>query len=117
MPKSPSTRAPAPAKPRKPRFKPALTQKQVESIESKYNETWGVNRRITLASLTRSSQQLLDYFSNPTKEDEETLIAMMESVSEYIDHLKNGISLAEIALARMLLIGEYVSNEAGEVQT
>lgn len=89
---SPGVSAPAPYA-----FTPALTWQQVEEHESRTDI--GVNRRIMLATLTRSSQELIDGFS----ENSDALFSAVEQITAHRDYLTACIELADAAIARLFL--------------
>lgn len=95
---------------KRPRFKPAFTDEQVKSFEANYNETWGVGRRITMIVLSRSSTQLIDGFAPMIVDDDgDACIQLIEQITDYRDHLQASVELAEAALARLLIVGEYAA--------
>lgn len=80
-------------------FEAAFTSEQIEQIEADYEKAWGVRRRIVLATLARSGQQLLDGMA---KADAATLFDSMELINEYRGHCEAFAAMATTAHARLL---------------
>lgn len=101
-----------PAKPKKrPSFKAVFTDEQVKSFEADHNETWGVKRRLTMITLSRSSKQLMDGFAPMIAEDDgEAFSSLLDQINDYRDHMKAGVELADAAMARLLWVGKYVTD-------
>lgn len=81
-------------------FEAAITEEQMKELGK--SDLMGVNRRIALATLTRSSDQLLDGFSPVNDEDASTLTTVVKAVSDYLEFLEESKALAESAQARLL---------------
>lgn len=90
-------------------FEPLLTESQVFESEAKYNETWGVKRRITMMSLARSRDQLLSGCEG-NEEGAEVLLDMIEHIRDYRTHLEAAVELAEAAMARLLCVASKAIN-------
>lgn len=86
-------------------FQPAMTPAEVFSAEAEYNETWGVKRRIAMVTLTKSRAELTACFLSVDK-GVDAMFSMIEEITELRDHLKAGASLAESAIARLLIAGQ-----------
>lgn len=100
-------------KPKSPKFDPVFTDEQLQSFEENHNETWGVKRRITMMALSRTSDQLIDGFSSLVAEgNSDSFFALLEQITDYRDHLKSGVELADAAFARLVLVGKYVTEGA-----
>ena len=80
-------------------FSPALTWQQVEEHEARTDI--GIHRRIMLATLTRSSQELIDGFSED--ENSDSLLSAVEQITAHRDYLTACIELADAACARLFL--------------
>ena len=80
-------------------FTPALTWQQVEEHETRTDI--GIHRRIMLATLTRSSQELLDGFADDETGD--VLFSAVEQITAHRDYLTACIELADAAIARLFL--------------
>ncbi len=91
-------------------FAPALTWQQVEEHEARTDI--GVQRRIMLATLTRSSQELFDAFS--TDETSETLLLIVEQITAHRDYLTACIEFADAACARLLIVADAIVNAEGD---
>ena len=103
------------ARSRKPKHAPidfaaALTWEQVEQHEARTDI--GVQRRLTLATLTRSGPELLAGFSGDD-ETGETLIAAVEQIGEHRDYLKACVELADAAYARLLIVADAIIHAEG----
>ena len=90
-------------------FEPVFTQEQVLSFEAANNETWGVNRRLMMMALARSSEQLTAAFADSAEDNGDTLFALIDQISDYGEHLKSGVELAEAAVARLLMVGQFIA--------
>ena len=95
----------------KPYFDAAFTLEQVESIESNYNARWRFKRRLMMAILSRSSQELLDGFPELAKNNGEAYFEVIDQLEDYLDHLKSAVQLAESSLARLLLVEQYLTGK------
>ena len=94
-------------------FEAVFTDEQVEQIEKEQRE-WGVNRRIMLAFLSRSGEQLV---ANAGDNREDTFEKMRDFITEYRDHLKAGVELADCALARLLALSLHFEESSTEQVT
>ena len=83
-------------------FEAEMTQEQVKEYETGQNEVWGMKRRITLISLTRTKAELVAGFSD-TENGVEMLMEMIDHVHEWRDHLKASLGLAEAASSRLIV--------------
>lgn len=102
---------------KRPRFKAPFTKQQVEEIEAKHNTTWGVRRRVLMATMSLSSKEMIDSFAPLISEDNgDTYIEMFEMIKDYRKHLEDSIELADAAMARLLLVGEYLSDKVDSKQ-
>ena len=90
-------------------FEPVFTKEQVLSFEAAHNETWGVNRRLMMMALARSSEQLTAAFADSAEDNGDTLFALIDQISDYGEHLKSGVELAEAAVARLLMVGQFIA--------
>lgn len=85
-------------------FEPILTPEQIQEREAiNVND---VRRRIMLATLTRSGQQLLDGFTN-----EESAGALMESIEQmeyYHEYLTALLEFTECASARLIVVADTI---------
>lgn len=97
-------------------FAPAFTKEQAFKLEDEYNTTWGVNRRIMMMILSKSSDAMSDMLVSIISEDSaaETYFAMVEQISDYEQHLKYGIELAQSATARLLLVTQNIAGDEAE---
>jgi len=92
-----------------PDFEAVFTKAQVLSFEETHNETWGVNRRLMMMTLARSSDQLLAGFADSAEDNGDVLFALIGQISDYSEHLKYGVELAEAAVARLLMVGQFIA--------
>lgn len=99
----------------KPYFDAAFTLEQVESIESNYNARWRFKRRLMMAILSKSSQELLDGFPELAKNNGEAYFEVIDQLEDYLDHLKSAVQLAESSLYRLVFVGEYLTQETGNI--
>ncbi len=99
----------------KPYFDAAFTLEQVESIESNYNARWGFKRRLMMAILSKSSQELMDGFPELAKNNGEAYFEVIDQLEDYLDHLKSAAELAESSLNRLVFVGEYLTQETGSI--
>lgn len=99
----------------KPYFDAAFTLEQVESIESNYNARWCFKRRLMMAILSRSSQELLDGFPELAKNNGEAYFEVIDQLEDYLDHLKSAVQLAESSLNRLVFVGEYLTQKTGSI--
>lgn len=80
-------------------FQPLFTREQVFAQEDAHNETWGVNRRMTLMMLTRTPDELRTGCA-----DAEVVSAITQVISDYKSYLLTSIEQADAALARLLIV-------------
>jgi hypothetical protein len=92
-------------------YEPIFTTEQVFRLEDEYNTTWGVSRRIMMAVLSKDSNTLADIAESSVTDDEEdnAYFTMIEQISDYEQHLNDGIELARAALARLFIAGQSVA--------
>lgn len=97
-------------------FEPIFLEEQMYKIEAEYNTTWGVNRRIMMAMLSKSSKEIIGMVESMLKNDEkiETYFFMVEQLNEYEQHLKAGIGLVQAATSRLLMAGKYVAADTNK---
>lgn len=82
---------------------PALFSiEEVEQLEANTSSI-AVNRRFTFMALTRSSDDLKESFMT-SDEGREQLLTLFETVTDYREHLKKMLELADCAIARMTVI-------------
>ncbi len=93
--------------PRLPAFKPVFTKDQVFHMEADYNESWGVKRRLVMITLTRTPAQLAEGFATI---EGEAFSELLGHFDDFRNHCKAGMELAEVARARILLVGMYVAD-------
>jgi hypothetical protein len=84
-------------------FDAALTWEQVEKCEK---DDFGANRRALLATLTRSSKQLLEGFCQ--SKSLAVLLTTIECIQDYQAHLKMLMELSECAEARLFAVAQIV---------
>lgn len=102
---------------KRPRFKAPFTKQQVEEIEAKHNTTWGMRRRVLMATMSLSSKEMIDGFSPLLSEDNgDAYIEMFQMIKDYRQHLQDSVELADAAMARLLLVGKYLSDQADDKQ-
>mgnify|MGYP001603806160 CR=1 FL=1 len=95
--------------PKIPNFKPLLTKEQVFEAEAKHNETWGVNRRLTMITLSRTRDELIEGFASIATNNGDAFIELIEQITDYQEYLKTSIKFTECAIARLLAVGQYIS--------
>ena len=90
-------------------FEPVFSDDQVGSFEGEY-QNWDVNRRLTLATLSRSSKQLIKGTASMIAEnDGDAFVSLLDQISGYREHLNDMTKLADAAYARLILVGEYMT--------
>lgn len=92
------------------RFDAVFTHAQAEELEANYNGTWGVKRRILMALLCCSSEELLSRITS--NKEAEVILTMAEAIADFHVHLTSGIELTTAALARLDLLAKAI-DEAG----
>ena len=85
-------------------FEPLLSEEELYKAEDIHNEQWAVKRRLMAATLTKSSTQLLDGFSD----DMDTLISMIESNNEYREYLQASLEFVECANTRLAFVADQL---------
>jgi hypothetical protein len=109
---APEAAATKPAAPQRPDFNAAITSDQLKSFGE---DQWGAMRRIVLATVARSSDELIEGFGPQVAEDDgDTIISVIDQISAYRKHLEAAAELADAAICRLILVGEYI---AGDVET
>lgn len=109
--KTPAARSTrAKAKPALINFAPALTWEQIENHEARTDI--GVQRRLTLATLTKSGPELLAGFC-AADDNGDTLIAAVEQIGAHRDYLKACVELADAAYARLLIVADAIDKRDG----
>lgn len=89
------------AEPGKVTFDSVLTDQQVEEFEAAQTKR-GVQRRVTLITLTRTKKQLVDGFCSDA--DHDVLLETIGHVSDYEKHCKALAELAATAVARLMAV-------------
>jgi hypothetical protein len=98
------------AKKERPVFEPTFSDEQVNTFEANYNETWGVNRRLTMITLSRSSGQLIEGFASLiTENNGDAFVSLIDQIKDYRQHLEDMTRLADTAAARLILVGQYIA--------
>lgn len=87
-------------------FEAVLSEQQVEEYERTQNTHWGARRRMALVSLLRNKQQLVDGFGEGDGPD--ALLDMIEDISDWQNHLKSQLELAEMAVARLAVVSSAI---------
>lgn len=87
----------------RPQFQAALTDAQVENIEKKA-QAFGVWRRTGLATLARTSEELLVPMDEATGE---VLLEAAKTIAEYLHWRKDETRLLEDARARLLIVLQW----------
>lgn len=86
-------------------FEAVLTKQEVE-YERAQDARWGAKRRTALVSLSWSKTQLVDRFGEGGGPD--TLLDMIEDISEWQEHLKSQVELADMAFARLAVVSSAI---------
>ncbi len=94
------------------RFNAAITEKQLGAVEQAAQE-WGVTRRIALATLSKSSKQLLKGLQSGGETTAEAMLAAHNSIREYLTWRTRETAMLEAAQARTLLVLEQFSTQSG----
>ncbi len=92
-----------------PDFTPLLTKEQMATVEKTAHD-FGINRRVALATLTRSRAQLMAGGGASPENVGKTLLAMIDSVENFRDHLKDLQEVAETAWARLMVAAETLAD-------
>lgn len=87
-------------------FDAELTNQQISESEAKYEQQWGVQRRIALCMLARSKQELMAGFAKDG--DTDLIFQAVDGLSAWRDHLKACIEISEKATARLLGVASAV---------
>jgi len=97
-------------------FESVFTEAQIHEIEEKYDTTWGVNRRIMMVVLSKSGKSMTDILESMLSEDKvaETYFSMIKQLEDYEQHLKFGIELAQVAIARLLMVAQHAAGDEAE---
>lgn len=97
-------------------FHPVFTKEQVFKAEEEYNSTWGVKSRIMMMVLSQSGQNLVDNLTSMLADDDaaEEYFEMIRYIEDYEQHLKAGIELTQSAIARLLMVAQYVAGDEAE---
>lgn len=105
------------AAPKCPDFEPVLSLELVNKLESQYNETWGITRRMMLLTLTHSGEQLVQGLVIPSDLSVaySELAYIIEAIDAYCKHLSASLDLAETARARLIAAGKFLSSTQGDV--
>lgn len=92
-------------------FEPAFDKAMAHRIEAAFaGQAEGITRRAALAVLTRSKMQLTDELD---PKDAEALLAVAESLTEYIKRLQGFVQCMQSAQARLLVVlSEYARKAA-----
>lgn len=90
-------------------FEAIFTGEQVREMEENHNETWGVNRRLTMITLSRSKDQLKEGFLTA---GEEVLVSAFDRIEDYKKYLNSSIELADAAMARLAIVAETIATTA-----
>lgn len=82
-------------------FDALFTQEQIANIESEYNATWGLRRRVTLQFLSLSKSEMIEKFG--TNEEATGLIfEAIEMIQEYKQHLVDMTEITDRAVMNMI---------------
>lgn len=97
----------------RPDFKAELTLEQVEKIDSNARDL-GIRRarRLSLFVLTRDAEQLIEGFGKDPEEidtESDPLIAAIEAIEDYREHLQGMLHATESAQARMLWVAHHIA--------
>lgn len=95
-------------------FEPLFSATAAEDAESHYNQSFGVKRRAMLVVLSRSKAQMVESFGK-TADGEDGLLLTLEWLHDYREHLLAFAELADIAAARLLVVGSVLAER--ETQT
>lgn len=85
-------------------FQPVFTKEQVMHFEESRQRDIAVRRRIALFSLCLTEKRM----QLNAKKDPNTFLDMAESCSAFVDDCKAQLELAEMATARLLIVGNDV---------
>lgn len=92
-------------------FEGVFSWEQVKEREAR--DDFGAHRRAMLATLIRSSQQLIEGFREDIESgDGKTLFELVESIESYKKHLKVLIELSDCAEARLLFTAQAFMEES-----
>lgn len=87
-----------------------LSDGDVDELE-KAARSFGVNRRIGYAILSRSKAELLERAADPA-EAVDVYLGMAEAITDYKEHLGNLLEQAEIAQVRALVMAATMAQRA-----
>lgn len=90
-------------------FDSLLTGEQMTRLEDIAQE-YGAQRRLAIATLARSKSQLLPGFAS----DPDVLKDTIEAVADFQKHARHLVEIADIALARLTVIGATISRGGHE---
>ena len=62
-----------------------------------------------MMALASSSEHLTAAFADSAEGNSDTLIALIDQITDYGEHLKSGVELAEAAVARLLMVGKFIA--------
>lgn len=88
-------------------FIPLFTKEQVFEAEDNNNETWGVVRRLTMITLTCTSDELIDGLPALLGSNGDSFLELIEQITQYRDYLKEGAALADCAQARIMAAAQF----------
>lgn len=92
-----------------PGFMALLSLRQIQDMDQAESGAGNlaVQRRMTLAVLTRSAAELMDAWANPA--GQEAMFAAIEIATGWQEHLKASCDMADAAIARLILTGKAVA--------
>ena len=94
-------------------FQPALSGQQWREIDASA-DAYGIDRRLALLVLTKTSEELLASFRKDVREHELGSFQVAgESIEAYIRHLQGMLEIAECAQARLVLVAGIIAREHG----
>lgn len=95
-------------------FDAVLTLEQVERYENDQRDVWSVARRIAMATLTRSKDELVGGFGHGLMPDE--LLDIIDRVGELKSVLQAQQELMSIAQARLMCVASVIvtGGDSGE---
>ena len=94
-------------------FAAVLTDAQINDYEATQARVWGIKRRVTLLALARSRQQLVDGFGKANGPD--TLLEIIEHVSDWEKHCKANAAMASTAVARLICAASAILERDGSI--
>lgn len=92
-----------------PDFMAVLSWQQIQDMDRAESGagSLAVQRRMTLAVLTRSAAELLDAWANPA--GQEAMFAAIEIATSWQRHLKASCDMADAAIARLILTAKAIA--------